>query len=80
MIRLYLIGLFILIIAILANFIAVNLNLKTWYDVFSMISKAGKDFEFAIGVLDILWLIIVYPILLSLGYVVGDKIYHLLLG
>ncbi|MDO1501312.1 hypothetical protein Q2T40_14345 [Winogradskyella maritima] len=80
MIRLYLIGLFILIIAILANGLASKLGLMSWYEAINNFIDDGTKAFSATRFMDYLWLLLLYPMLLSLGYVVGDKIYHLLLG
>ena len=78
MIRLYLIGLCILIIAIIANGLAIKLGLKSWYDFIELLSKQGWSAFKIISGLDYLWLFIGYPLVLSFGYVVGDKLYQLL--
>ncbi|WP_411767765.1 hypothetical protein [Winogradskyella sp. A3E31] len=78
MVRLYLIGLCILITAVLANGLIIKLGLKSWYDFIEMLSSQGWSAFKIISAFDYLWLFIGYPLVLSLGYVVGDKLYQLL--
>ena len=79
MLRLYIIGLCILIIAILANGIIIKLGLKSWYDFIEWISNEGRTAFSKLSYLDYVWLFIGYPLVLGIGYVLGDKIYHLIL-
>jgi len=78
MIRLYCIGIFILIIAILANAIIQKIGVLSWYEFIKLLSDSGKDSLSQIGTIDYLWLFIGYPFVLSLGYVIGDKLYSVL--
>ena len=75
MIRLYVIGVSILIIAILANGIAMKLGLKTWYDFLGILSEDGLKGIRILGPVDYIWLFIFYPLALGLAYWIGDKIY-----
>ena len=76
MIRLYIIGLAILIIAILANGIILKLGLKSWYDFINLLTNDGSDAFKQISILEYLWLFVGYPLILGFGYWIGDKIYH----
>jgi hypothetical protein len=75
--RLYIIGLAILVIAILANGIVVKLGVKSWYDFISLLSDNGSSAFSKLSVTDYLWLFIGYPLILGCGYWIGDKIYNL---
>ncbi|MBO6606089.1 hypothetical protein [Psychroserpens sp.] len=75
MIRLYIIGICILIIAIVANGIVLKLGLKTWYDFIGLLNDFGLSAFSKIGIFDYLWLFILYPFVLALGYVIGNKLY-----
>lgn len=75
MIRLYIIGLCILLIAILANAVILKTGIKTWYDFIGVITEDGFLAFSKLNILDYLWLFIGYPFVLALGYVLGDKIY-----
>lgn len=75
--RLYFIGLAILVTAILANGIVVKLGLKSWYDFISLLSQTGATAFSKLSVIDYLWLFVGYPLVLGCGYWVGDKIYSL---
>ncbi|MDY2587870.1 DUF7672 family protein [Winogradskyella aquimaris] len=75
MLRLYIIGIAILIIAILANGIIIKLGINSWYGFIELMSKQGLSAFNSISIIDALWLFIGYPIVLGLGYWLGDKIY-----
>ena len=77
MIRLYIIGISILIVAILANAVAMRIGLKTWYDFLGQLSENGLAITKSLSVLDFIWLFILYPLCLGLAYWLGDKIYKL---
>jgi len=77
MLRFYIIGLFILLIAIIANVIIGKIGLSTWYDFGPDFFKKGFETMKEVGFYSCIWLFILYPLVLSLGYLIGDKIYHL---
>ena len=77
MLRLYIIGLFILLIAIFANVIIEKIGLSTWYNFGPDFFKKGFEAMNEVGFYSCIWLFILYPLVLSLGYLIGDKIYHL---
>ena len=77
MIRLYLIGLCILLIAIVANLVVGKLGLSTWYDFGPEFFKRGFPVMKEVGLLNCLWLFVFYPLVLSTGYILGNKIYYL---
>ena len=77
MIRLYLIGLCILLIAIVANLVVGKLGLSTWYDFGPEFFKRGFPVMKEVGLLNCLWLFVFYPLVLSSGYILGNKIYYL---
>lgn len=77
--RILITGYSILFIAILANLIADYLNLCTWYKFLQQIIKTNLKHTISTqDVLSIVWLFILYPAILSGGYLLGDKIYNLL--
>ncbi|MBT8272115.1 MAG: hypothetical protein HKO90_00015 [Flavobacteriaceae bacterium] len=80
MFRIYLIGIGILILAIIANFLAGKLGLKTWYDLFNALSGSSDLTLASFGIMDYIWLILIYPLFLGLGYVIGDKLFNALFG
>lgn len=77
MIRIYIIGIIILLTAIVANFIAYKLNLMTWYDFIEFLTKSG-DKDIVVRIIDLIWLFLVYPLTLGFGYWLGAKFYQLL--
>ena len=78
MIRLYIIGLAILIVAILANGIVIKLGIKSWYDFIELLSKNGTSAFNILSTIDYLWLFIGYPLVLGSGFWIGNKIYQLI--
>ena len=74
MIRIYFIGLFILITAIVSNILAVKLQLKSWYDLLNGLANSKSYWEL-ITFKDSLWLFLIYPFVLGLGAVFANFIY-----
>ena len=80
MIRLYIIGLCILFIAILANILANYVNVNTWYG-FTQEAIQKENIFLALKnqkIEDLIWLFLIYPITLGSGYLIGEKIYSTL--
>ncbi len=80
MIRLYIIGLVILITAILANALAGKLNIMSWYDYLGNMADQGLSAWNGMSLIDGIWLFIIYPLFLGLGYLLGDKLHQLIFG
>ncbi|MET2985543.1 DUF7672 family protein [Aureibaculum conchae] len=76
MLKLYIIGICILIIAILANAIIVKIGLKSWYDFFELLNQLGTEAFSKLSILDYLWLFVGYPFVLGLGYLIGLRVYN----
>ena len=76
MIKLYIIGIFILIIAIIANGIIATIGLKSWYDFINLLNSDGLKTFGKLQVLDYLWLFLGYPLILGCGYFIGLKCYN----
>ena len=77
MLRIYIIGVCILMIAIIANVIIGKVGLSTWYDFGPQFFKRGFVFVKEVGLLSALWLFLFYPLVLAFGYILGDFIYKL---
>ncbi len=80
MIKLYIIGLFILLIAIAANSTATYINLNTWYG-FAQEAIQKESVLTALKnqkIEDLIWLFIAYPMILGSGYLIGEKINSIL--
>ena len=75
MIRLYFIGITVLITAILATFLAEKIQCKTWYDFLKGLSISSSYWS-VLKLKDVLWLFIAYPLLLGFGSFVGNLIYQ----
>lgn len=68
-------GYSILICAIIANNLAMYFELSTWYEFLQNINENGlKKSIFSQKIMNIIWLYLIYPILLSIGYMLGDKL------
>ncbi|TPV35436.1 hypothetical protein FJ651_00510 [Paucihalobacter ruber] len=78
MIKLYFIGLGILVTAIIANAIVVKIGIKSWYYFINLLAEHQMTAFSKIGILDYIWLFIGYPLVLALGYLAGSKLYHLI--
>lgn len=78
MMRLYIIGLFILIIAILANGLAIKIGVKSWYGFIELWLQEGSAVFKKIAFFDYLWLFVFYPLILGAGYWLGDKVYYII--
>lgn len=77
MLRIYIIGIAILIVAVLANAIIVQIGWKSWYNFIQMLSSSGTSAVRELSIIDVLWLFFGYPFVLGFGYWVGDSIYKL---
>lgn len=69
-IKLYVMGLMILIIAILANFLATQLSLKTWYDFLNQWGNGD-----ALSLKDGFWLFVLYPLILGCSILIGNMLW-----
>jgi len=76
MLKLYIIGLAILITAIVANFVASKLGLLSWYDFLNLISDMGAKGIKKVRFIDYVWLLFLYPLALGLGYWFGIKLFQ----
>lgn len=77
MLKLYIIGLCILVIAILANFIIGKLGIMSWYEFLQQLKDWGPSGLNEVSFLDYLWLFIGYPLVLGCGYLLGNELYQL---
>lgn len=78
MVRIYIIGLSILIIAILANYVVGKIGILSWYDFLNYLSDKETSTVEKVKTIDYLWLFVGYPLVLGLGYLAGEKIYELI--
>jgi len=73
MLRLYVIGVFILLIAIICNVLVSKLGIASWYDFLNIFAKnESNNYNF----FDYTWLFIIYPLCLGLGYYIGDLVFN----
>jgi hypothetical protein len=78
MLKLYILGICILIIAIIANVIIVKIGLKSWYDFIEFLNASGTGAFGKLSVWDYLWLLAGYPLVLGFGSFLGLKLYEFL--
>ncbi len=71
-------GYCILIIAITANMIATYFDIVTWYNFLKDIYQNGfKNTIYAQNLFDLIWLFIIYPITLTIGAFLGNRLYEI---
>ncbi len=75
MLRIYFLGIIILIFAILINGIASYIGLKTWYDFLQGLSLKTPIKEL-LSFFDIFWLFVLYPFLLGVSCFLGDLFFE----
>lgn len=78
MLKVYIIGMTVLLIAILANALAGILGVMSWYDAIVSLQKNGAASLKQWKLMDYAWLFIVYPLILGAGGLIGMKLYELL--
>ena len=78
MVRLYIIGLSILAIAVLANFLIGKFGILSWYDFLNYLSNKESTVIKQIRLIDYIWLFVGYPLILGFGYLMGEKFYELI--
>ena len=79
MLKIYLIGIIILVTAILLNGVINKLGVLGWYDFINLLVDKETAPSRKVHILDILWLFIAYPFLLGLAGVGGNYLYTSLL-
>ncbi|MBF25603.1 MAG: hypothetical protein CMP49_03690 [Flavobacteriales bacterium] len=78
--KIFINGYAILLVAILANLIADVFHISTWYK-FIQNCYINGIYKTIISenLVSLVWLFIIYPIILTGGYVLGNKIYDFLI-
>lgn len=76
MLKIYITGVAILIVAILANILAGLLGLMSWYDALITLQKNGVNALKQWRWMDYAWLFLLYPFILGLGYMAGNWLYR----
>jgi hypothetical protein len=79
MLKLYILGICILLIAIIANILAGVLGLMSWYDALLSLQKNGAAAFRQWRFIDYIWLFFLYPMLLGGAAFIGNRLYELLL-
>ncbi len=75
MLKIYLIGIIILLAAILLNGVINKLGVLGWYDFINLLVDKETTPARKVHIIDILWLFIAYPFLLGLAGVGGNYLY-----
>lgn len=78
MLKLYVIGIIVLVVAIFANVLAGVLGFLSWYDAILSIQKNGAAAFKQWKITDYLWLFILYPLILGAAGYYGLKLYELI--
>ncbi|MCK0108948.1 hypothetical protein MWU58_06565 [Flavobacteriaceae bacterium S0825] len=78
MVKIYLIGLCILIVAIIANAIIIKIGLMSWYDFIELLTNDGASAFKKVEILEYFWLFFGYPLVLGFGYVIGIKLHSII--
>lgn len=67
-IKLYSLGLGILIVSVFANYIAADFNLMTWFSFLQGMSTYGFiNMLYRVSVFSFLWLFLIYPLVLGIA-------------
>ena len=66
MLKIYIVGLIILVAAIVFNVVSSRFNIMGWYDFLTKLVAQGNSTFFQMKLLDYLWLFLFYPFLLGL--------------
>lgn len=80
MLRLYITGLLVLLVALAANALAYAIGAKTWYDFIGLLQQHGWQSFSKLSWKDILWLFLLYPLLLGAGCMAGLWCYRIIKG
>jgi hypothetical protein len=79
MLKLYIIGICVLFIAILANVLAGIFGLMSWYDAVVSLQKNGIAAMKQWKVIDYVWLFLLYPMILGAAGFLGMKLYEMII-
>lgn len=75
MLKIYFIGIIILISAIVYNGLSNKLGILGWYDCIQQFMEKGRHAFAFIRLIDYCWLLFLYPFLLGCAYKLGDYLY-----
>jgi len=75
LIKIYFIGVIILVTAIILNSLISKANIVGWYDFMNRFLSQGRGIFKSLTLIDFLWLFIAYPFLLGLSYKAGEFLY-----
>jgi hypothetical protein len=78
MLKLYITGILILFIAVIANVIAGMLHVMSWYDAIVSLQQNGWNAFKQWRWMDYLWLFVLYPVILGAAGYYGLKLYEIL--
>jgi len=78
MLKVYIIGVCILIVAIIANALIAKIGLESWYSFIKLLQENGTNSFAELSLWDYLWLFLLYPLTLGFGYYMGERLYSFL--
>ena len=78
MLKVYIIGVCILIVAIIANALIAKIGLESWYSFIKLLQENGTNSFAELSLWDYLWLFLLYPLTLGFGYDMGERLYSFL--
>ncbi len=80
MLKVFLIGWVVLIVAIILNGVVQRLGIMGWYDFLNRLTNEGKTVLTQMRIIDYAWLFVVYPLLLGGAVEAGAYLHALLTG
>ena len=75
MLKIYFIGLVILMVAIILNGLVNKWGITGWYDFINQLLLQGKQVFRRLTIIDYTWLFIMYPFLLGVGAKLGEFLF-----
>lgn len=80
MLKVFLIGWVVLIVAIILNGVVQRLGIMGWYDFLNRLTSEGKIVLLQMRIIDYAWLFVIYPLLLGGAVELGTYLHALLTG
>ncbi|MFZ9980874.1 MAG: DUF7672 family protein [Cyclobacteriaceae bacterium] len=77
MLKVYFIGLLILVSAIILNVISGKIGLTGWYDFLNGLAGSGRKIFDSLNFMDYVWLFVLYPFLLGCSVFFAEKLFRL---
>jgi len=78
MLKIFLSGWMVLLVAIFLNVLVQRFHIMGWYEFLNKLQSIGKVTFSGMTVVDYLWLFLVYPLCLGYAALMGDRLYALI--